>query len=242
MKKVFMTLMIFVILLCIIGNLKVQAATQIPDIEFDITSTIVDTENEKAVKIILSFGEFTEISENAIIGYEAVLEYDENIFENVTVKGLNGWTATYADSTKRIVGDPFTGKENSEITEISLNIKENATIGLTTIKLNNILISADDNNDFTYNKEIIVEIEKAETEPDNTVIEDSENNQTEKVEENNQEEEKIEITATSGKEIDKTISTEKLPDAGARVIVYIISIVIFIGAISFIRYKSIVTK
>ena len=244
MKKVLTIFIIFIIMLCITGNLKVQAIGQEANIEFDISSTIVEEEDRKILKLILSFGKFTEIKENAIIGYEAILEYDENIFENVTIKGLNGWTATYMDTTKRIVGDPFVGEENSQIAEISLYIKEDATAGETKINLNDILISTDDDNDFEYSKEIILEIE-AEPEEENTTIPPEEDTTTLPEEDNlneNNNVEKVETSATPGKETEKTISTEKLPFAGARMVVYIIIAVAIIGTISYIKYKSIVTK
>ena len=83
------------------------------------------TQGTKTVTYTISLGDFVGIPENAMMGYEAVLEYDSNVFSSATIEGLNDWTAQYTESTKRLIGETRTkGEANKEIAKITLTLKE----------------------------------------------------------------------------------------------------------------------
>jgi len=131
MKKILVSSIIILIILSIaISSYAVEVGG---DTQEEVTPKIevkfkaAENNNENTIKLVLSLGKFTAIKENAMIGYEAKLNYEEEIFETVEakdVKGLNGWTATYSPITKAIIGDPIVGKEDTEIAEITLTLKE----------------------------------------------------------------------------------------------------------------------
>lgn len=229
MKKILIS---FIITVMAISICNFSYAETEPNIELNLTKEQTITQEDKTVILTLSFGKFMAIEENPLLGYEAILEYDENIFEKVTIEGLNGWVVNYSDMTKRIVSDPKVGKENTDIAKLTFTLKEEVKLGTATIKLKDILLS-DDINDFEYNKEskiIIKEVEKEETkptpiQPDNTLKQPAEDK-----------------TVTSNTKLEPTKATTQIPHAGIKSIVTIIIIVIIIAIISIIKYKSIEIK
>lgn len=127
----------------------------------------LESDNGKTIILTLSLGKFTNVKENAMLGYETILNYEEDIFETVEakdVKGLNGWTATYSPTTKAIIGDPIVGAENTDITEITLHLKDGIEAENTTISLTNFLLSDDDENDL-YTSDLPIEISIRKEEP-----------------------------------------------------------------------------
>lgn len=124
------------------------------------------SEDEKTITLTLSLGKFTNVKENAMLGYEAKLDYKDEIFETVEakdVKGLNGWTATYSPTTKALIGDPIIGKENTDITEITLHLKDGVEAESTTVGLTEFLLSDDDENDlYALDLPISISIKKEE--------------------------------------------------------------------------------
>lgn len=231
MKKILISFIITVLTICMCNFSYAETE---PNIELNLTEERTITREDETVTLILSFGKFTEIEENALLGYEAILEYDENIFEKVTVKGLNGWIVSYSDTTKRIVSDPKVGQEQTNIAEIIFTVKEGAELGTTTIKLKDILLS-DDINDFEYNKEsriTIKEVEKEEgkttpIQPDNTTEQPSEDKT---------------VTITPTTKTEQTKASTEIPYAGVKSIIAIIVTIIIIAIISIVRYKSIEIK
>lgn len=238
MKKILIS---FIIIFIVMGIGSVSLATEEAEakIEINLTNRVETINNRKTVILKLALGKFTQIADNATLGYEAILEYDAKIFETVEVTGLNGWTVNYAESTKRIVTDPKIGAPNTDITEIKLTAKEGVETGIpTAIKLYNILLS-DGTNDFNYSREITVVFEEEqkneESNTDNENRTNIENKDTIAKEENDK-------TSTSSNKMDTTISNTPLPKAGiSRTIVIMIAIII-IAIICIIKYKSIQIK
>lgn len=173
MKRILVSFIIILIILSIaISSYAVEVGgdTQegvTPKIEVKFKAA--ENNNEDTIKLVLSLGKFTDIKENAMIGYEAKLDYEEEIFETVEakdVKGLNGWTATYSPITKAIIGDPIVGKEDTEIAEITLTLKEGAEAEKATVSLTDFLLSDDDENElYTADLSIEITIKSQETEP-----------------------------------------------------------------------------
>ena len=225
MKKIFLVFLVTV-LLC------AGSVFAVPSLELNVNSAQNEINEEtKQITIKISLGDITEITEAKPMGYEAILEYDENIFENVTVKGLNDWTASYSDATKRIIGDTDVGKENTEITEITLQLKDDYELNEDEeiiVKLNDILISDDDLFELTFNKSVSFKVIKSQEEDNNTQNE-IDNNETTNNDETN--------------ETDNTITSEsKLPKTGLRSIIIGIIVFSIFAVIFIIKYKNIELK
>lgn len=253
-KKILITFVIVIISICGICISNVKAATSVEEqkdsnqeeqqpeqasIEFNLTNKATITEGEKTVTLKISLGKFTGIKEDTIIGYQAKLSYDDTIFEAVEVKGLNGWTVTYSEKTKKLVADPKIGVENTEIAELVFTLKDGIKTGSTIVKLTDILLT-DDTNDFTYNKEATITIEeKKEPIVPNP---DDENNNNQNDVQNQEDITNQEETKTPATEPDPTVSKEKLPSAGIGNIIFAIIVISIISIMLIIRYKSIETK
>lgn len=200
------------------------------NIELNLTGPTTIVQDDKTITLTLSLGNFTGIADNCVLGYEAKLEYDKNIFESVTVNGLNGWTSNYSDSTKILIGDVSSAKGNTKITEIVLTLKEGVQPTTTDIKLNNIIVTNDE-NDFEYNKTVTVTIQGKQ-------IEEVTNNTTVNPE-NTTSNNKI---TTLGKNTDATTASKKIPATGTgmTIIVGIIILMIIVltsgkGYISYLK-------
>ena len=92
------------------------------------------------VTVTISLNDISiEGGEKGIGAYTASLEFDSSVFEYVKTEGTNKWEApTYQE--KRIVGNTVDGEvvnTNQSIGTITFKVKENATLGETTIKLAN---------------------------------------------------------------------------------------------------------
>ncbi len=215
MKKRIITVIIAVLIL---GNMQCYAQNANIEMQLEGASKIKTTQNTYILTITL--GDITQVTNNYVLGYETILEYDENIFKNVTVKGLNGWTCSYKDSTKILIGDTSAAKKNTPITQIIFTLKEAVEPTTTDITLKNILLT-DDQNDFEYDKKITITIQ----EEDKTVNEQQANTQSNKT-----------TTQTQAQNTDISTATKQLPKTGIELII-LIGIVLF-GSIIFISGKN----
>ena len=147
MKKILTCILIMTITLLTIINISYGEDTIGENIEVTLTGPTKLEINDESLTLTLKLGDFIEISDNIVLGYETVLEYDSNLFESVEVKGLNGWTVSYSNDTKRIIGDTTSAKANTEITQIVLKVKSNIQSDeddiKTNIKLNNLIFATD---------------------------------------------------------------------------------------------------
>ena len=216
MKKIVVSFMIAIIVL--LGGLCTYADNENANIEVNFTGSTTLKQSDKTLTLTVALGDFTEIADNCVLGYEATLDYDENIFASVTVKGLNGWNADYKDSTKIIIGDTALAKANTQITEIIFTLKEGVQPTTTEIKLNNILLTNYE-NDFKYDKKLTVTINKNETIENNTAKKPTESSKGSSKD--------VAKTETKGKTDNTTTGSKQLPKAGKEITI-MISIVILI--------------
>lgn len=200
------------------------------EIKFDTESLSINKE-QKTVEFMLSLGEFKGIEENIVLGYEATFEYDTNMFESAKVEGLNGWSVTYEPSTKVLIGETPTavGKANTNITKITLTLKDGLEAGTKgVVALNNLTLTDGGDNDFSFSSEITLSIaEDTQEENENT------NTNTDVPQQNSNTN-----TIIAGNKTDSTTATTKtLPSAGIRNIL-IIGIIIAITAMIIFKIKS----
>lgn len=236
-NKISVFIIIFVILLGSVGSsLATVGKDTTKSIPISLNGTTTVKTEAKTVELTLHLGQFTGVEENVVLGYEATLEYNKDMFESITVEGLNGWTVTYEESTKVLIGEiaTATAKSNTDIMKLTLKLKDNlpsGTQGKVTITK---LVLSDGENDFTFNKEVTITVKEETPEKENTT---NNTNQNITKNENN-------TSAIKGNNTNKTtVATTKLPAAGIKNMVTIgITIILVVGVISLIRYKMIQLK
>ena len=119
MKKILISF-ILILLIISFGLLSYKVEAEDVNIELSLTPTAtVNLGDKNTVELTLSLGEFTGIEGNPTLGYEAVLDYDENLIEQVTVQELNGWDVDYVESTKKILGTVDSAEPNKDITKMA---------------------------------------------------------------------------------------------------------------------------
>lgn len=236
-NKIIMTILIIAMILTI-GTIS-SFAEEEANIELNLNGQTTINEDTKTVELTLSLGDFTGVEDGATLGYQATLEYDENMFQSVEVEGLNGWTANYESSTKVLLGDVDRANPNTDITKITLTLKDDVQPGTEgKVQINNILLT-DGNNDFTFNKEVTVKMEEEVTTPvedDNTNNSGNNGNAT-----NNNSSINANISNNAGMQSENTDNTTvqatRLPNTGIENII-LVAIAVTIVAIIVFKIKS----
>ena len=252
MKKIIS--IIFMIIILVVATTNVNATgEQAKNIELNVSGQTTIAEDVKTVELTVSLGNFTGISENIVLGYQTTVDYDTNTFELVAVEGVNSWTATYSSDTNILIGDTQSAKANTNITKITLTLKDGIEPGTTgTINLKNIELT-DGTNDFTYNKSITVKVEEETEEPntnntgDTNTIQDNTTNTNEQNQVGNLVDNKVSATNTpnsasslnkvNSNNVDNTKAVKSIPKAGMTNILIIGICVITIAGIIF-KIKS----
>ena len=236
-NKIIMTILIIAMILTI-GTISSFAEGE-ANIKLNLNGQTTINEDTKTVEFTLSLGDFTGVEDGATLGYQATLEYDENMFQSVEVEGLNGWTANYESSTKVLLGDVDRANPNTDITKITLTLKDDVQPGTEgKVQINNILLT-DGNNDFTFNKEVTVKMEEEVTTPvedDNTNNSGNNGNAT-----NNNSSINANISNNAGMQSENTDNTTvqatRLPNTGIENII-LVAIAVTIVAIIVFKIKS----
>ena len=145
MKKVNLKFIISTIILLLLVALttNVFAATGSLTVSFvpDVSNAI----RTKEVSVTLSLSNFNNVDTSLPMAATGNLEYDDSIFSNVTIEGLNGWSATLSQENKILLESPT----SSNITEggialITLTINDNVTTFSTDITINSLGLTNDD--------------------------------------------------------------------------------------------------
>lgn len=145
MKKVNLKFIISTIILLLLVALttNVFAATGSLTVSFvpDVSNAI----RTKEVSVTLSLSNFNNVDTSLPMAATGNLEYDDSIFSNVTIEGLNGWSATLSQENKILLESPT----SSNITEggialITLTINGNVTTFSTDITINSLGLTNDD--------------------------------------------------------------------------------------------------
>ena len=236
-NKIIMTILIVAMILTI-GTISSFAEGE-ANIELNLNGQTTINEDAKTVELTLSLGDFTGVEDGATLGYQATLEYDENRFQSVEVEGLNGWTANYESSTKVLLGDVDKANPNTDITKITLTLKDDVQPGTEgKVQINNILLT-DGDNDFSFNKEVTVKMEEEVTTPvedDNTNNSGNNGNAT-----NNNSSINANISNNAGMQSgntdNTTVQATRLPNTGIENII-LVAIAVTIVAIIVFKIKS----
>ena len=162
-------------------------------------------EGESTVELTLLLGDLSGFTEGEPLGFQGTLTYDENIFQNIIVEGLNGWTINYEKTSKTFMGETDVANSNMEIAKVILTVKsgiEPGTSGI--ISFSNVLLT-DGTNDYTLNKESTVKKEEKNTRKD-----DGEENPPAEDEKNPEEqpgEDNVNNTVNNNNSLDNTNKT-----------------------------------
>ena len=236
--KVYIILMVAIMTFMSIISTKSYAEEK-ANATVNITANTQKIEDKQStIELMISLGALENLSltnGKIVLGYEATLNYDSNIVESATIEGLNGWTAVYEASTKKIVGDTVDAKANTNTAKIVLKLKENIPDGTSgKISIKNLLLT-DGTNDFSFSKDITIEKKSADTANNET---NSQANIT-----NTSNTQKTNTTTTSGNNTTKsnlttnTTAIKKLPAAGLNNIIILVIGIVIITAIIF-KFKS----
>ena len=165
MKKKVLMLIVIISIFVIIFNYCIAAEAK--NIELNVQDQITVEEGTETLEVIVGLGEFTGIEDNVVLGLEAQLEYNENMFTSIEAEGTNGWIVTYEPATKVLVGEVTSAiaKSNTNIAKITLKLKSGLTAGTEgEIKLNNVILSGGGEDEkFEFNKIVKVAVEEKQT-------------------------------------------------------------------------------
>ena len=247
MKRNFI-LSIFMIITLLIANISFAAET--PKAELTITADKTTIEStDKTIEVTITLGNISGLAttENKVfLAYEGTIEYDTNMFEAVTVKGQNDWSATYGPTTKKIIGDTDNAKANTIIAKLIFTLKDSIAEGKTgTIKLNNMKLT-DGTNSFNFNKTITVTNKKEgqdknqddKNQGDKNGVEDDNN-----ISDNDGKKAIDKVPSIDNNVADSSQAKGSIPKAGLKNIIVLAALMIVItGIFSFARYKMIKLK
>ena len=116
MKKVISLVVLVSIIL--VANTVLAASAKV-----NVTGQTAIEEGTKTVTMTVSLGAFDDVAEGETLGFQATLEYNNNIFDSVTVQGLNGWDVSYEDSSKVVTGLTKSSKANVQIATFTFTPK-----------------------------------------------------------------------------------------------------------------------
>ena len=207
------------------------------DVEISLEGEDAIIQGTESFIVNLKLGKFTNLEENKVMGFEATLDYSEDLFESVKVTQQNGWKVTYNVDSKKIVGTVDESKEDIVIAQIEFVLKEGVEIGTTgKVSLLNLNISDDNNLDKTIeelSKDNITLVEAlVETSPSPSSSPDAEEEET-----------KTPTKTTDSTKKDNTVSSMILPKAGmTALIIGSIVLVSLIGIGVYVRFKTIKIK
>jgi hypothetical protein len=100
MRKKFLKIAIIITMLVVAFATVVNALSL--TVAMEVTNTTVPEKTEFTVKVKVAN---LDVGQNGINSINAVLKYDEKIFETVSessIEGMNGWEAKYDNNTKKI--------------------------------------------------------------------------------------------------------------------------------------------
>lgn len=140
MKKVNLKFVVSTIILMLIISIASVVKAANGSLTVKITPDASKAITEQKVYVTLSLKDFNNVETTWPMAAEGNLEYDKTIFSNVSIEGLNGWSASINQSGK-ILLDTSSVKENTDIAKITLTIKDSKASFTTDIKVNSFALT-----------------------------------------------------------------------------------------------------
>lgn len=217
------------------------------EISLNLRANTMKIKDENKVYLTVSLVSLKNIDTNEPIVVTGEINYNKNVFSNINITALNGWSYEYNDG--KFVLDSSTIKDGTNIARITLDLTNNNEnlSKIETVKFQNVEILNDDNLDLknlNIEKEINLEVEEEE-ENYNGLEPSKQQETTSKSPKDDSKSIKDSITPQERTyKIEKvedltTAKDEKIPQTGSKTSIYIIVIVIIVlGIYFFIRYKK----
>ena len=134
MKKVNLKFIVSTIIIMLIISIASAVKAANGSLTVKITPDASKAITDQKVFVTLSLKDFNNVETTWPMAAEGNLEYDKTIFSNVSIEGLNGWSASINQSGK-ILLDTASVKDNTDIAKISLTIKDSKASFSTDIKV-----------------------------------------------------------------------------------------------------------
>ena len=208
MKKILTSLIITMVIISTSGLAFADNNGEPPMVTLNMTNEFTTTTEATSVTIKLGYGIVEGLEDNALVSFKGKLKYDTSIFSEIKVEGINGYTATYAPETQRIVVDPKEPTASTEIANITLTLADGVEACSTSVNFE-IEEFTDGTNDFEYtNKESKIIIE----EPENDNTTDENNTESTVPGTDNNGNENSNTNSTQGTNTESTENTNKTED------------------------------
>lgn len=150
-KKIFLVLLIAMTIIILNCN-YVNAAESF---NMNATSDKQNYSVGQTVEVTVNLSNI--VSESGLYGISGTLQYDTNVFEEIqsdnagnsdSLVGLNSWSVSYNKQDKMVAAiTSVAAKGEQSIFKILLKVKNGATLGKTTIMLNDVIGASADNGD-----------------------------------------------------------------------------------------------
>ena len=140
MKKVNLKFIVSTIIIMLIISIASTVKATNGSLTVKITPDASKAITDQKVYVTLSLKDFNNVETTWPMAAEGKLEYDKTIFRNVSIEGLNGWSASINESGKFLL-DVSSVKDNTDIAKITLTIKDNKASFSTDIKVNSFALT-----------------------------------------------------------------------------------------------------
>lgn len=232
MKKI-VSIVLFILIICTMLNVNASAPAS------DV-GVYANVKEQSSNKMVIEYGllNFVEVEEGQAMVITMTLDYDTSVISSVQAQGLNNWSASFEEGTKRLVLETNSGKANTGVVQLTFNINKSATITSANnkITLKDINISEGENLDkYDENHTFEISLNNDEENGGNTAkpgnnTNTANNNGSQNGSTNSK------TNSISGN-VDKTVAKNQLPKAGLKNIA-IIAIVVIAVAVVIFKIKS----
>ncbi len=231
MKKI-VSIVLFILIICTMLNVNASAPAS------DVG--VYANAEKQSSKMVIEYGllNFVEVEEGQAMVITMTLDYDTSVISSVQAQGLNNWSASFEEGTKRLVLETNSGKANTGVVQLTFNINQSATINSSNnkITLKDINISEGENLDkYDENHTFEISLNNDEENGGNTA---KPGNNTNTANSNGSQNGSTNSKTNSiAGNVDKTVAKNQLPKAGLKNIA-IIAIVVIAVAVVIFKIKS----
>ena len=232
MKKI-VSIVLFILIICTMLNVNATAPAS------DV-GVYANVKEQSSNKMVIEYGllNFVEVEEGQAMVITMTLDYDTSVISSVQAQGLNNWSASFEEGTKRLVLETNSGKANTGVVQLTFNINQSATINSSNnkITLKDINISEGENLDkYDENHTFEISLNNDEENGGNTA---KPGNNTNTANSNGSQNGSTNSKTNSiAGNVDKTVAKNQLPKAGLKNIA-IIAIVVIAVAVVIFKIKS----
>ena len=231
MKKI-VSIVLFILIICTMLNVNASAPAS------DVG--VYANAEKQSSKMVIEYGllNFVEVEEGQAMVITMTLDYDTSVISSVQAQGLNNWSASFEEGTKRLVLETNSGKANTGVVQLTFNINKSATINSSNnkITLKDINISEGENLDkYDDNHTFEIPLNNDEENGGNTA---KPGNNTNTANSNGSQNGSTNSKTNSiAGNVDKTVAKNQLPKAGFKNIAVIAIVVIAVAVVIF-KIKS----